>query len=217
MYTPPLNAENDLPTLQRFVRENPLCTLVTNTSKGLIATHLPIVLHETDSGFGVLRGHVARGNPQWRDFSTAEEALAIFTGPQHYITPSWYPGKHTHGKEVPTWNYVAVHAYGLLRVVDDPSWLLAHLTSLTNQSEPRTKSSWKVSDAPPEFIANQMRGIVGIEIEVSRVEGKWKVSQNRTDEEARGVIAGLGRLDTPAADVMSELVRERRPSKSTDS
>ena len=214
MYIPTANQENDPTELKRFVRANPLCTLVSMTDKGLIASHIPVVLHDSPSGFGVLRCHVARSNAHWRDFEKAVETLAIFTGPQHYISASWYPGKQTHGEEVPTWNYVAVHASGRLRAIEDPAWLLEHLTSLTNQNENIVENPWKVSDAPPEFIAKLSRAIVGLELEISRAEGKWKASQNRDEEDARAVMAGLDRLGTPASAVMRDLVRERRPRKS---
>ena len=120
MYIPAANRETDPSELQRFMRENPLCALVTMSTHGLVASHIPVVLHKSESGVGILRGHVARGNSQWHDFDAAVEALAIFTGPHHFISASWYPGKKTHGREVPTWNYVAVHAYGQLRAIEDP-------------------------------------------------------------------------------------------------
>lgn len=213
MYIPAVNREDDISELGRFVHANPLCTLVSMANQGLIASHIPIVLHERTSGFGMLRGHVARANSHWRDFNPDVETLAIFTGPQHFISASWYPGKKTHGREVPTWNYVAVHVYGRLRVIEDQDWLLAHLKTLVDQNERIAEAPWSVSDAPPEYIANQMRAIVGIELEVSRVEGKWKASQNRTDEDAAAVMAGLESLGTPASEVMRKLVEERRPRR----
>ena len=211
MSIPVANREDDISELRRFVRSNPLCTVVSTTSRGLVASHIPVVLHESTSGFGVLRGHVARGNSHWRDFNGEVETLAIFTGPQHFISASWYPGKKLHGEEVPTWNYVAVHAYGHLRLVEDHEWLLDHLKTLVDENERIVETPWAVSDAPPDFISKQMRGIVGIELEVSRVEGKWKASQNRNDEDAAAVMAGLRTLSTPSSEVMCELVRERRP------
>lgn len=217
MYIPVANREDDISEMRRFVRANPLCTLVSMTARGLVASHIPVVVHESEAGFGVIRGHVARGNFQWRDFDPNVETLAIFTGPQHFISASWYPGKKTHGREVPTWNYVAVHAYGRLRAIEDHDWLLEHLKSLVDENERIVEVPWSVSDAPPEFIARQMRAIVGIELEVTRVEGKWKASQNRNDEDAAAVISGLQRLGTPSSEVMSELVRERRPGKSNRS
>lgn len=214
MYIPTANRESDPAELRRFIREHPFCALVSPTAQGLVASHIPVVLHETESGFGVLRGHVARGNPQWRDFDGSAETLAIFTGTQHFISASWYPGKKTHGEEVPTWNYIAVHVYGRLRAIEDPGWLLEHVTSLTDQHERIAVSPWKVSDAPADFIARMSRAIVGLELEISRVEGRWKASQNRQDDEVLAVMAGLDQLDTPASAAMRDLIRERRPRKS---
>jgi transcriptional regulator len=211
MYTPGFNAETDVPTLRNFVRENPLCTLVTQTGGGLVASHIPMVLHDSSDGFGVLRGHVARANSQWKEFLSSEDALAIFTGPQHYISASWYPSKAIHGKEVPTWNYVAVHAYGRMQAIEDPDWLLAHLRTLTDTNEIIAEVPWRVADAPPDFIAKLSKAIVGLEVVVSRVEGKWKVSQNRNEQDAAGVIAGLDGLGTPVSEAMKELVSSRRP------
>lgn len=214
MYIPVVNREDDISELRRFVRANSFCILVSVTDRGLVASHIPVVLHESASGFGVLRGHLARGNSHWRDFNNDVETLAIFAGPQHFISASWYPGKKTHGREVPTWNYVAVHIYGRLRVIEDHDWLLHHLKTLVDKNERIAETPWSVSDAPQEFIATQMRAIVGVELDVSRVEGKWKASQNRNDEDAAGVMAGLQSLGTPSSEVMRELVRERRPRKS---
>jgi transcriptional regulator len=210
MYIPQANAEDDLPTLQEFVRKHSLCALITQTETGMVASHIPMVLHEEASGFGVLRGHVARANSQWHSFAS-EEALGIFTGPQHYISASWYPGKKTHGREVPTWNYVAVHVYGRLRAVEDPDWLFAHLRSLTDTNEVIAEIPWRVEDAPPGFISNLSRAIVGLELQVSRVEGKWKVSQNRSDHDAEAVSQALDGLGTPESAAMSDLVRAKRP------
>jgi transcriptional regulator len=215
MYTPRANVESDISTLRQFVRENPLCALITGTLHGLVASHIPVVLHEEGAGFGTLRGHVARANSQWQVFDTKAEALAIFTGPQHYISASWFPGKKVHGKETPTWNYVAVHIYGRLRCIEDSDWLLEHLTTLTDSNEMTMEVPWKVSDAPRDFIVKKFRGIVGLEMEVSRVEGKWNVNQSRNKEDAHGVMAGLERLATPAGETMSNLIRTRRSDLST--
>lgn len=213
MYIPAANREDDISELRRFVQANPLCTLVTMTGDGLVASHIPVVLHERAAGFGVLRAHLARNNAQWRDCNAGVEALAIFTGPQHFISASWYPGSKTHGREVPTWNYVAVHAYGHLRAIEDPDWLLEHLKTLVDENERIAEFPWSVSDAPPDYIAAQMRAIVGIELDVARVEGKWKASQNRNDEDAAAVMAGLHRLNTHSSQVMRELIQQRHPRK----
>ncbi len=211
MYTPKMNAEEDVTTLRAFVRENSLCALVTRTEAGLVASHIPMVLHEDGAGFGTLRGHLARANPQWKELAAEKEALGIFTGPQHYISASWYPGKATHGKEVPTWNYTAVHVYGRVRVIEDTAWLLEHLQTLTDLNEVIARVPWKVSDAPAEFVEKLSGGIVGVEMPVERVEGKWKVSQNRTEADVEGVVRGLGEVGTRESKVMGELVVGKRP------
>ena len=167
MHTPKINAENDVLTLQNFIRENALCTLVTQTEFGMVASHIPMVLHTEAGELGTLRGHVARANPQWKDFVGSQEALGVFTGPQHYISASWYPDKAIHGKEVPTWNSVAVHAYGILRVVEDPAWLFEHLRTLTDANEVIAEIPWKVADAPADFISKLSCGIVGLELPVA--------------------------------------------------
>ena len=209
MYIPHANEEKRIPVLHQLIHDEPLAALVTLTSTGLLATHLPLVLESTPDTFGILRGHVSRANPQWRDLNAAVDALAIFSGPQHYITPTWYPGTYEHGKEVPTWNYVVVHAYGPLQIIHDEHWLLTHLEQLTAQSEVDVPTPWKPSDAPADFIRTLLHGIVGFELPIHRLEGKWKVSQNRTSAEKQGVLEGLTALDTPASLTMKNLVAER--------
>jgi transcriptional regulator len=209
MYIPHANEEKRIPVLHQLIHAEPLAALVTLTSTGLLATHLPMVLESTPDTFGILRGHVSRANPQWRDLNAAVDALAIFSGPQHYITPTWYPGTYEHGKEVPTWNYVVVHAYGPLQIIHDEHWLLTHLEQLTAQSEVDVPTPWKPSDAPADFIRTLLHGIVGFELPIHRLEGKWKVSQNRTSAEKQGVLEGLTALDTPASLTMKNLVAER--------
>jgi transcriptional regulator len=209
MYIPHHNEEKRIPVLHQLIQAEPLAALVTLTSTGLVATHLPMVLESTPDTLGILRGHVSRANPQWRDLDPAVDALAIFSGPQHYITPTWYPGTYEHGQEVPTWNYVVVHAYGPLRIIHDEHWLLTHLDQLTTQSEATTTTPWKLADAPADYIRTLLNGIVGLELPIHRLEGKWKVSQNRTPAEKQGVINGLAALDTPASLTMKHLVSER--------
>lgn len=210
VYTPGANAEHDISRLHQFIRENPLCALVTRTAEGLCASHIPMVLHEKESEFGVLRGHVARANSQWRDALDSEEALGIFSGPQHYISASWYPDKATHGREVPTWNYVAVHVYGPMRTIEDGDWLLEHLRDLTDRNEVIVQNPWHVSDAPADFIDKLSKAIVGVEVPITRIEGKWKISQNRSERDAAGVVEGLEVLGTPESIAMSKLIRTTR-------
>jgi len=208
MYIPNANLETRLPVLQQLMEAYPLAAFVTLNKNGLTASHIPLVYENDGSEFGVLKGHVSRANTQWKDASTEVDALAIFSGPQHYISAGWYPGKDEDGKEVPTWNYVVVHAYGPLRIVQDESWLMAHLASLTDRQEAGFSPPWKLSDAPPDFIASLLKGIVGFELSIRRLEGKWKVSQNRDQRDRQAVVAGLSEMQTPASRAMKELIEE---------
>jgi transcriptional regulator len=194
--------------MRELMVAHPLGTLVTLGASGLFASHIPMVLEDDGSQFGVLQGHIARANTQWRDIVPTVDALAIFAGHQHYISPNWYPGTKEHGKEVPTWNYAVVHAYGPLKVVADERWLLTFLNKLTNIHEAGSPIPWKVSDAPEDFIKSLLNAIVGLELPIQRLEGKWKVSQNRTEEERKGVIEGLSKLNTPESLAMKALVEE---------
>jgi transcriptional regulator len=197
--------------MHELIHTQPFASLITTTATGLFASHIPMVLEQDGSDLGVLKGHVARANAQWRDFDPSVDALAIFAGHHHYISSSWYPqvsgiGAEKTGAEVPTWNYVVVHAYGPLRTIEDPRWLLAHLTSLTDTHEAASANPWSVNDAPDGYIEQQMRGIVGLELPIRRLEGKWKVSQNRNERDRRAVIDGLTNLDTPESLAMKNLV-----------
>jgi transcriptional regulator len=208
MYIPRHNEEKRVSVMHELIVSQPLGTLVTVGSSGLFASHIPMILENDGSEFGVLKGHISRANTQWRDFVPTVDALAIFSGHQHYITPNWYPGTREHGKEVPTWNYVVVHAYGPLKVIEDKDWLLTNVEKLTNIHEAGSPVPWKVSDAPQDFIESQLNGIIGVEIPIRRLEGKWKVSQNRTESERKGVIEGLSKLNTPESLAMKALVEE---------
>jgi len=191
MYTPPAFREDDPAILRRIMREARLSTLVTATAEGLMATPLPLLLDETEGEHGVLLGHVAKANPQWRT-SPVGDALAIFSGPDAYVSPSWYASKQEHGKVVPTWNYVAVHAYGAVEFFEDAERLHGIVTRLTNLHEGRRQEPWAVSDAPATFIQSQLKGIVGLRLPISRVEGKRKLSQNRSAADRQGVAEALG-------------------------
>ncbi len=207
MYIPKANEETRLPVLHDFIRANPLATLVTMGNSGMIASHIPLVLDDDNSQFGLLKGHISRANTQWKDIETAIDALAIFAGDHHYITPNWYPSKHQDAKQVPTWNYVVTHCYGPLKLIEDPQWLLAHLETLTSIHEASNPVPWKVTDAPPEFIRALLNGIIGLELPIRKIEGKWKVSQNRNAQDRQGVIEGLTQLDTPESLAMKDLVQ----------
>jgi transcriptional regulator len=209
MYIPKANEEKRIPVMHQMIAAHPLAALVTMGAAGLFASHIPMVLENDGSPFGVLKGHISRANTQWRDLSPTVDALAIFAGPQHYISASWYPGTEEHGKEVPTWNYVVVHAYGPLKVIEEASWLMAHLESLTDQHEAASEIPWKVVDAPADFIKALLNGIVGLELPIQRLEGKWKVSQNRNARDREAVREGLEKLNTPESLTMKELVARK--------
>jgi transcriptional regulator len=211
MYIPKFNEETRVPVLDQLMRSHPLASLVTMGSSGLFATHLPVVLHRDSDRHAVLRGHLSRANQQWREYDPSVSALAIFAGPQHYITPNWYPEKAVTGKVVPTWNYAVVHAYGALRVIEDPAWLLTHLNLLTDTHEASSPAPWRVSDAPAGYVESIAKGIVGIELTIERLEGKWKVSQNQTEQTRVSVADGLAGLDTEASLAMRALVNGERP------
>jgi transcriptional regulator len=208
MYIPRANQEDRIDVLHKLMEDQPFASLITVGSSGLFASHIPTVL-EQNGAMGRLKGHISRANTQWRDYSPAVEALAIFSGPQHYITPSWYPEKQQTGKVVPTWNYVVVHAYGYLKVIEDGEWLMAHLKTLTGIHEADSPVPWKISDAPADYVASQVKGIVGLEMDIERLEGKWKVSQNRSAEDRTGVARGLSELNTIESRAMKALVEER--------
>src|SRR5690606_13762548 len=174
----------------QIIREARLSTLVTMTAEGLVATPLPLFLDDTEGEFGTLYGHLAKANPQWK-LPPACDALIIFAGPDAYITPSWYASKREHGKVVPTWNYEAVHAYGPTEFFDDEERLLNVVTRLTNLHEKPRAQPWAITDAPESFIKGQIRGIVGVRVPITRIEGKRKMSQNRTEADREGIAVGL--------------------------
>jgi transcriptional regulator len=211
VYIPKFNQEARLDVMHALIESQPFATLVTMSNSGLFASHLPMVLAPGEGIYGTLRGHLSRANNQWRDLSPSVEALAIFSGDHHYISPNWYPEKTEDGKVVPTWNYAVVHAYGPIRIIEDPAWLLSHLTALTTQHEAPSPSPWHVSDAPADYISSQIKGIIGIELPISRIEGKWKVSQNKSERTRLAVEQGLEDLHTPEALAMRDLVRGKRP------
>ena len=190
MYQPDHFRVADLPKMHALMRARPLATLVSAGSLGLYATHLPTVLKD-DGPYGIIECHLARANPHWKDLAEGTEALMIFQGPEGYITPNWYPSKADHGKVVPTWNYAVVHAYGRPEVMEDKNWLHRHVTELTAQQETNEVKPWALSDAPDSYVAAMLRGIVGFRFGIARLEGKWKMSQNRQPQDRAGVVTGL--------------------------
>lgn len=207
MYSPAPFQETRPDVLAAAIADHPLATLITAGADGLHASHVPLLCTPTESGIGVLRGHMARANAHWRDAAPSCPALAIFSGPQHYISPNWYPSTQQDGKVVPTWNYVVVHAHGTLAIKDDPHWLLENVTALTDAHEASSPTPWRVSDAPSDYIQNLLKAIVGIELTITRWEGKWKLSQNRPLPDREGVAAGLTALATPAASKLAKIVK----------
>ncbi len=218
MYSPAHFAEHRPEVLHRLIREQPFGLLVTQSvSSGmLVADGVPFILDDDPAGGpGVLRTHVARANPLWREARTDLDSLVVFQGAQAYVSPAWYPGKAEHGKVVPTWNYVMVQACGRLRAIDDAAWLHAFVSRLTDRHEATREVPWAVSDAPAPYIEQMTKAIVGIEIVLSSIEGKWKVTQNRSaaDREgvARGLVAERGADDVASAERAAMAAEVRAP------
>jgi len=208
MYLPAHFEESRVDVLHGLIHAHPLGALVTVTAVGLDANHIPFEVDAEPAPFGTLRGHVARANPVWREFSRDVEALVIFQGPGTYVSPAWYPTKQETGRVVPTWNYAVVHAHGPLRVIDDKAWLRDFVTKLTNRYEAARRDPWQVTDAPAEYVDTMLGAIIGIEIPLTRLVGKWKMSQNRPAQDRAGVIDGLLREGDPSHAVIADLVRQ---------
>jgi transcriptional regulator len=208
MYTPKDFRVDDLPTLHADMQRNTLATLVSLTTAGLVATHLPVLLDEQRGPFGTILGHVSRANLQWQQSDPATEALLIFNGPDTYVTPNWYPARQETGRVVPTWNYAAIHAYGKLSFFDDPARLRDIVTRLTDIHESTFPNPWKVTDAPPIYIDSQLKAIVGFELPISRLEGKRKFNQNRSTADQAGVVEGLRSLNDPTKSAVADFMED---------
>ena len=191
MYEPPLFRQEDLQAAFALVASHPLGLLVSHGPSGLVANAIPFTRVDDGSRFGLLRAHLARANPQWRELD-GSPVLIVFQGADAYVTPSWYETKRETGKVVPTWNYVMVQARGTAKVEESPDWLRTQVEQITNEREAAHAVPWAVGDAPEDFVASQLRAIVGVEIAVSDLRAKWKASQNRNEADRTGVIAGLG-------------------------
>ena len=207
MYEPPLHRVEDLAELHALIRARVFGLLISSGAEGLVANSVPFVLDSEASRLGTLKVHVARANPQWRDLQERPDALVVFQGHDHYITPSWYDTKRETGKVVPTWNYTMVQAKGRAKVMDD-AWLAQQIEELTRSLETRRERPWAVGDAPADFIAMQRRAIVGLEIEILDLRGKWKTSQNRNAADRAGVASGLDALGDEESRAMAGIVRE---------
>jgi transcriptional regulator len=207
VYIPKHYEERDIGVLHALIRSNPLGAWVTEVEGALAANHIPFLVDSTAGERGMLIGHVARANPIWRSFSRTTASLIVFQGPQSYITPSWYPSKHADGKAVPTWNYAVVHVHGAPRAIEDPEWLRRHVTALTSRHESDRTVPWQVTDAPADYVDAMLKAIVGIEIPIDAIVGKWKASQNRSPADKQAIIAGLQERGGDEAREMAALIR----------
>ena len=209
MYLPTHFEETRLDVLQGFVKQHPFGLLVTPGADGMVANSIPFLLDPDGAkGFGTLRAHVARANPVWRETPADAPALVVFQGPQGYVSPAWYPSKAEHGKVVPTWNYVMVQARGPFKVIDDAAWVRKLVTRLTERHEAPRAAPWAVGDAPDDYIETMLRAIVGIEIELTALTGKWKASQNRPAADREGVVRGLEALGDDNARALAREVAD---------
>ena len=197
MYLPSAFRQDDLAELHAQMQASPFALLTSAGATGVQASHLPLLLAPDEGEFGTLYGHFARANPHWRDLQGGAEALAVFSGPDAYISPGWYPAKAEHGKVVPTWNYIAVHARGPVELIEEPERLLQIVSRLSDQHESGRERPWAVSDAPREYIDSMLRAIVGFALPIRRLEGKWKLGQNRSAADQAGVRDGLASSPSP--------------------
>lgn len=209
MYQPPHFREDRLDVMQDLIRSHPLGLLISAGAGGILANPIPFLIDASVGEKGLLTAHLSRANPQWKALAEGAEALVVFQGPQAYVTPSWYETKRETGKVVPTWNYAIVQVRGAVTVRDDADWLDEQVRALTGEHEGRRDAPWAVDDAPADFLKAQLRGIVGVEIDISAIEGKWKVSQNRPEADRKGVADGLTKEKGASEDApdMLSLVR----------
>ena len=209
MYQPPHFVETDIDVLHALIRAHPLGLLISASEDGPVANPLPFLLDADVAPHGRLRVHLARANPQWRLLAENPQmpVLVVFQGVDSYVTPSWYETKRETGKVVPTWNYAMVQVRGRARVIEDKDWLAGQIAELTATHEAARREPWQVTDAPDAFIASQLKGIVGLEIDITDITGKWKVSQNRPESDRRGVAEGLDAADSASSEEMADLVR----------
>lgn len=209
MYQPAQFREDDLAVQHALIRAHPLGLLVSNGPDGILANPVPFLLYPAEGERGTLRCHLSRANGQWQALADSPQVLVVFQGVERYITPSWYAAKAEHGKVVPTWNYAIVQARGLAVLHHDAAWLQAHVSALSAANEAGRAEPWAVGDAPEAFIAGQLRGIVGVEIGIAGLEGKWKASQNRAVADRAGVAEGLVTEGDEVSLAMAEMVRQR--------
>lgn len=206
MYLRPHFEETRIEVLHGLIRAHPLATFVAVTRSEIVVNHMPFLIAPDGGEYGTLRGHIPRDNPVWRKFTQDTRAVAVFHGPQCYISPSWYPSKRAHGKVVPTWNYAVAHARGRPQIIEDADWLRSHLNELTDKHESGQAVPWKVSDAPADFVDRMIGNLVGIEMPIASIVGKWKVSQNRPLEDRLAVADALRSRGDEASLAMAALV-----------
>jgi transcriptional regulator len=211
MYLPALFNETRTDVLHALMRARPLASLVAQCESGLIANHVPVQTLAAPGPLGSLRGHIARANSLWKEYRDGSEAIAIFQGPQVYISPSLYPTKKQTGEVVPTWDYAVVHARGSIRFIHDADWLRSFVAGLTDAHEASRPEPWKIGDAPPEYIESMMGLIVGFELTITSLTGKWKVSQNRSAEDQQGVVQGLRDADDEDSHEIAAMLASRGP------
>jgi transcriptional regulator len=206
MYVPNHFKEDRVPELHAAIRAIGIGTLITNGADGMEASHIPLLIDPEPAPYGTLRGHIARSNGQWKRATSGGEALITFLGPNAYVTPNWFPSKRETGKVVPTWNYIAIHAYGPLHFFEDRAPLLDIVTRLTNTHEGKREKSWAVTDAPADYIDTMLKAIVGFELPIARLEGKWKLSQNKSAADVAGIREGLAaETDADAQTLAAEM------------
>jgi len=206
LYIPKFTEEKQRSKLHALINEKPLGTWTTVVKGEITINHIPFLLHQHRGELGTLVGHVARSNSIWQDIGVDVESVVVFQGDQAYISPSWYPSKHPHGKAVPTWNYVVVHAHGMPKVIDDPDYLLQHVNELTSRHESRQAVPWSVADAPEQYIEKLLGAIVGIEIPIAKLVGKWKLGQNRPVSDQMGMIDGLMSRDDACSQALADQI-----------
>lgn len=213
IYNPPAFRETDLPALQAQIAASGLTTLISVGADGPIVSNLPIVFDPAPGQYGMIAGHIARANPQWRESDLSKPALALFMGADAYVSPGWYETKREHGKVVPTWNYSMIVARGRLEIFEDFETLRAQVETLTKRFEAGFEHPWEVSDAPEDFITRQIKGIVGVRLHIESIEGKAKLSQNRAAADQEGVVAGLSSSERASSRDVAKQIRERMSGK----
>lgn len=195
MHNPPKFQQHSVEAMHELMRAHPLALLITHGPSGLQASPIPFLVYADEGENGTLRAHMARANPHWKELGEVDQCLVVFQGPDGYVTPSWYPSKVATQKVVPTWNYATVHVHGKPQVFADAAWLARQLNDLTSFHEAPRPAPWSVADAPDDYIAAQMKAIVGIEIPIAQLEGKWKMSQNKEEADRQGVLRGMRATD----------------------